>query len=73
MKESADIQKEVINRTYNNLSSRIRRLREKLKTVDTISTVKKELKKLIKERNKHRSMLLNPLYIKYTYVRYADD
>jgi len=73
MKENANIPKDRPNRIYNCLSSRIRRLREKLKTTDAIKSTKKDLKRAIKERNKLRSTLPNPLYIQYTYTRYADD
>lgn len=73
MEESSNIRREVVNRIYNTLTARIRRLREKLSSPETRTNTRRELKRNIKERNKHRSTLLNPLYIKYTYVRYADD
>lgn len=33
----------------------------------------KEIKKLVKERRKHKTNSPNPKYIRYEYVRYADD
>lgn len=61
----------IINPKYNSLSSQIRRLRGRL--ADDFKSVRKELRKAIKERNRHRSTLPNPMYLKYSYVRYADD
>lgn len=71
--ECKNIPREFNNPEYQRLSKRIQKMRKDLTTMKRPMELRKELRKAIRERNKLRSCIPNPQYVKYTYVRYADD
>lgn len=73
LKECSHIPREINNPKYHHLTRHIKKLRIELATSGHSKTIRKELRKTIKERSKTRSTQLNPEFVKYTYVRYADD
>jgi RNA-directed DNA polymerase len=62
------------NKIYSRLSSKIASLVKK-KTGDfrIDKENRKEIRKIVQERRKHKTITHNPKYIRYEYVRYADD
>lgn len=79
-KENRGLKKNLVNPKYGRLSGRIALLKtkwEKFRRDGNVDPkgkeIRKELRKLLKERRRIPTIIPNPLYRKYCYARFADD
>ena len=69
------VKEKLNNPSYNRLSRKIIFLRNSLDMShqEDLKKLRKEFRKALSERRKYKKFIVNPLWIRLEYVRYADD
>ena len=73
--ENEKIKKDSLNPAYSSLTKKMNAIRQEMGLLppDELNSLKKKFRKILRERNRLKKRLPNPLWIKLGYVRYADD